>query len=161
MNVKKESSSKNVKSVNNSKKSPDNKSELKQTICYTGIGANKTGLHTDNEFRKLVKTQKLCNNNCPKKIDDWVEWYGAGRKSEKVCKNVVKLNKKIDIQNKKADKATENLKKCIKEKCDYAKEDVYISGVCVVKKCVKEGKKFNNANKLVNKASDKANRAWN
>lgn len=135
-------------------------SSEKQTICYTGVGANKSGLHTDNEFRKLVKTQKICQNNCPKKLDDWIKWYGAGRKSEKTCKNVLKLNKEINILNKKEIKAVDNLKNCIKDKCSYEKEDVYMSGVCVVKKCEKEGKKLIRANKLVNKVADKSSRTW-
>lgn len=133
---------------------------MNKTICYTGIGANKNGLHSEKEFRELVKSQKLCKTKCPKKLNDWIDWYGAGKTSENVCKNVVKLNNRIQTQNEKVDEAIKNLKKCINDKCDHAKENPILSSVCTVKHCIKEGAKYNRVNKLADKASDKARRLW-
>lgn len=134
--------------------------EPKTTICYTGKGANKSGLHTDSEFLSLVKKQDMCKENCPTTIEGWIEWFGAGRKKTSQCKKVVSLNKQISSQYKKSEKANDKLKECIENQCNYAKENVVSSGVCVAKRCEKESKNVSKTSKKLDAISDKASRVW-
>lgn len=129
------------------------------TICYTGVGANRSGFHSDAEFLALVERQELCDKNCPKTIDEWIEWYGADRKKKSQCKKVIELNKHISAQFRKTQQAYDKLKQCIKTKCDYV-DDVVSSGVCISKNCAKEVVKAHKSAKTLDNISAKAERVW-
>ena len=80
------------------------KSKGTKYVCYTGIGTNKTGTHTEKEFLKVMKKNKNnFNVKPPKNIktsDQWVKWSGAEKgkcKTEKkplTDKQIKKLCKK-------------------------------------------------------------------
>jgi hypothetical protein len=125
-------------------------------ICYTGIGANKSGIHTNNEFKKIISKQKLCLTNCPKTLEEWVDWYGAGKKTKTQCSKVVKLNKIITSKNVSVGKANKQVAKCIKNKCD----DLKTNEKCINLRCKKETKNLVKANIILKKASEKASREW-
>ena len=67
-------------------------------ICYTGIGSNKTGTHTEKEFLKIMKKTKDNFNEKPPKniktVDQWIKWSGATRGRCKTEKKPFKLSEK-------------------------------------------------------------------
>lgn len=133
---------------------------MTETICYSGLGANKNGMHSEKEFRDLIKSQKLCKYECPKSFKGWMKWFGANKISESKCKNSMKMNSKIHDRNKNVDEALDNLKNCINNQCDHGKENPLYYSLCSFKNCLKEGSKYSRAYKSADIAIETANRMW-
>lgn len=128
---------------------------MSKTICYTGIGAKKTGNHSEKEFMKAI-TKIQCKQNCPKDLNEWIKYSGADIISQKQCEKNMKKNKKLYDAAKVADKDTENLKKCINKKCEniiniikdnLTNNNLAAIGVCASQRCQNEGDKLRKSNK--------------
>lgn len=140
-------------------------------ICYTGINANKSGIHTDKQFKKIMEDSKLCRGNtntCPTTVEDWIEWAGAKRESPKVCKAVVKNNKTIYKLDKSLQRHEDKLKSCIQDKCKHTirsspnvKVPVEAAAICATKRCSPESKNVHKTYVKLEKASQAATRLWN
>jgi hypothetical protein len=139
---------------------------MKPVICYTGIGAQKSGVHSDEQFQKIIETQlkKTCRTNCPKTVDGGASNAGAARKSAKQCKDVTRLNLSVDKASKAASKANQNLRECVQKQCAFVQQngskDAVDVAVCASRLCGKAIKKLNEAGELWNKASTMASKRW-
>lgn len=133
----------------------------KAIICYTGIGSKPSGKHTEKEFLKAMNTKVGCQGSkCPVTLKGWVQYSGADMTSVKECDKAVKDNKRRREAGKKAQRDTDNLKKCINTKCEkiikHVKENMTdnnlsVIGVCASQKCQKEAKKSITSNQKYNK----------
>lgn len=77
---------------------PSKTRKQKKVLCYTGIGANKTGIHTPEDFLKITegwqKNKEACyteNKNkyvCPKpgNLNGWMKHFGAVMIDETLCR---------------------------------------------------------------------------
>lgn len=104
------------------------------TICYTGVGAKASGMHSDSEFVKRVKAAKVCRNSktcpAPDNVQGWVDWSGAIKTTPKQCKTIVLSNE----HNTRIREASARLRTCVSKgvrdgadivaKHDRAKEKV-------------------------------------
>jgi hypothetical protein len=93
---------------------PTNKTrKQKKVLCYTGIGSKPGGVHTPQEFLKVVekfaKSKDDCHHwktgeyVCPEKgnLDQWIGWAGAVYKDSASCRKGAKMVQK-DLKYAKA-----------------------------------------------------------
>lgn len=70
------------------------KKEVKY-VCYTGIGSNKTGTHTEKDFKKrMEKNRDNLNISVPKSVktdEQWIKFVGADKGKCKTKKKPFKL----------------------------------------------------------------------
>lgn len=115
----------------------------KSIICYTGIGAKSSGVHTDKEFAKIAKKVlaqdcKKSSSACPKDIHSLVKVMGASRSTTKKCNRVVEYNKQIDSAYQKFRIATTRFTECIDKYCPKKSEKAIT--ICGKTHCVKNAK---------------------
>lgn len=133
-------------------------SRKSQVICYTGVGAKRSGKHSESEFLKAMKSSAGCKDKCPTDANTkgWIEWSGAERTTAKKCDKMVKKNMLIDRLGKKTYNNAEALRKCVSKSCElpmkFAKDnmsDNNLSGValCAAMKCQKQSAKLAKSNK--------------
>jgi hypothetical protein len=80
-------------------------------VCYTGIGAKASGLHTEAEF--LTRLRPHCSRDCPTDLNSWIEWSGAVRTAPTECKRMVQQNKRIGAANRNAGRADKAFDRCV------------------------------------------------
>lgn len=107
-----------MKNKYKSKNKNKNKSKSKNKyICYTGIGSNKTGTHTEKDFLKRMKKNKNnFNQSVPKDIkttDQWIKFVGADKGKCKTKKQKFKLTHK-------------KIKKICRKGCNESKKNLPI-----------------------------------
>ena len=117
-----------------------------QIVCYTGMGAKRSGVHTEAEFLRGVR--RLCPSkspSCPAEgdVQAWVDWSGAMRRTPAQCKRSMKHNAKIGIAYKAHNRAIDTFDACVTKKaslkCGKSFDDRPISqgyfARCAVKTC--------------------------
>jgi hypothetical protein len=59
-------------------------------VCYSGVGARRSGAHSDAQFARVVersfKPQCKTSSACPTTLDGWVDWAGASRVTPARCR---------------------------------------------------------------------------
>ena len=106
-----------------------------EIVCYTGVGAKKSGVHSDAEFLKAIESAR-CTNNCPAAGDvaGWTEWAGALRRTPARCKALVANNRRAVVVSKALDRANAVFDACVESKrCTSA--DRTSGGINGVAKC--------------------------
>ena len=94
---------------------PKQTKQPKQIVCYTGVGAKASGIHSNKEFVKAAG--KACTKGCPKDVDGLIAWTGARRVTPKRCSSAVKSNKRIDVASKLFDAAGAKFDACVEKSC--------------------------------------------
>ena len=117
-----------------------------QIVCYTGMGAKRSGIHTEAEFLKGVR--RLCPSKSPKcpaegDVQAWVDWSGAMRRTPTQCKRTMKHNAKIGVAFKAHNRAIDTFDTCVTKrasaKCGKSFDDRPVPqeyfARCAVKTC--------------------------
>ena len=63
-----------------------------QVICYSGMGSNPSGVHSEKEFLRAMK-KVGCTSNCPKSVQGWLEWSGAKLTTPSYCYTMLQRSK--------------------------------------------------------------------
>jgi hypothetical protein len=115
-------------------------------VCYTGVGAKRSGVHTDAEFLRAVAAAKCGGSSCPKEndADGWIEWSGAIRNTRAQCASVIRQNRRIEAATKAAGRAAARFDRCVDNYCAFVKEhgDARAFAHCAVTRCPKEAAKY-------------------
>jgi hypothetical protein len=135
--------------TNKNRRGPQRKKTIKKNniknksvkyICYTGIGSNKTGTHTEEDFLKRMNKDKK-KFNTPKNIktlDQWIKFSGAYHGKCKTDKRTFKISGK-------------KRRKICKMVCDKEKKEFYKKMKKVRKMFNLNQKQFDNTMKLFSK----------
>ncbi len=128
----------------------------KKIVCYTGVGAKKSGIHSDAEFLKATETFRCTSLNCPRDVAGWIEWAGALRNTPAQCKSIVKNNRRIDAASKATARASAAFDACVEDKmCMNAETSGGVKAVarCAAMRCPGPSKRLAACNAKVNKLS--------
>ena len=107
------------------RKQKTSKKNKDKYICYTGIGSNKSGNHTEKEFLEVMNHNKhIFNEPVPKQVktvDQWIQFSGASKgkcKKDKKDKTLRNKYKKISSTDcaKKYPKSRDKTLKCLDQK---------------------------------------------
>jgi hypothetical protein len=86
-----------------------------RVVCYTGVGAKKSGIHSDAEFLKAAM-RAGCKTNCPVDLPGWVGWTGAVVRTPAQCRRVVKAGRSIDVLYKATERASSAFDACVEDR---------------------------------------------
>lgn len=128
-------------------------------ICYTGLGARRSGVHTSAQFMAAMRQfTASCEPKCPTTEDGWIEWSGAGRKSEATCRRVVQVNRTVSASRKAALRAEAAFEECVAK--SVCSPEAKAHALCTLRWCPKQAAKVVEANGRWAKASNRAAAVW-